>query len=266
MNVIFYIIIFIIGTILGSICAKIAYRIVKEKRVCTINSYCSNCGEKLTFFEQIPILSYIFFKGKCKHCNNKIEETHIILELVSGILFLILAIGMELNFSNINVTKFISFIFMILYISYVLLTIVIDKRNRGIPAVLLSYGIIISLVYIVYECIMKEISLYTSIVYLVTMVILLLANVTNTKKRAKSSYILDLLTMLLIMLIFVGPIICILTIIGTLISISLYIIINKIKKTKGKKNKTIFASKVKIAYIMGSLNLVIFLMLINIFK
>ena len=97
-------------------------------------------------------------------------------------------------------------------------------------------------------------------------IVLLLVNILNTKKRAKSSYIIDLLTMILIMLVFTGEIVCILTIAGTLLSIALYILINKIKqsKIKLKKGKNIYSSNISIVYIMAILNIFIFLMLLNI--
>ena len=58
------------------------YSDTHHNSICTICGYtsatthsfsgaCSNCGEKLKVFEKIPILSYIIFKGKCKHCNKK---------------------------------------------------------------------------------------------------------------------------------------------------------------------------------------------------
>lgn len=266
MEIVFYVIIFIVGTLLGQICARIAQRISKRKKAFAMHSYCSNCGKKLTFFEQIPIISYIFLKGKCKNCKKKIEPVYIILEILTGILLLLVAFGLEFNLSNINIASVISFVFITLYISYIVLTIAIDKKRRNMPAVLLAYGITISLLYIVYLCITEKNSIYVNIIYLTIMVILLLVNILNTKKRAQSSYVLDLLTMLLIMLIFTRQIVCILTISATLISIGLYILIHKIKRAKGQRNKMIFSSIVRLAYIMGTLNLIIFLILINILK
>ena len=94
-----------------------------------------------------------------------------------------------------------------------------DKLTRNIPQQLLTYGIIISLIYIVYLCIVDSITIYKNLIYLVMIVMILLMNIITTKKRAQSSYVIDLLTTLLVMLVFTEEIICIITIIGTLISI-----------------------------------------------
>lgn len=266
MDIVFYIIIFIVGALLGSVCAKTIQRISKGKKVLAIHSYCTNCGEKLSFFEKIPILSYILLKGKCKNCKKKINAKYIILEIITAISFLLVVRGLKISVTNISMINLISFIFVALYYSYIILVVGLDKQNKNMSASLLAYGIIISLLYIVYTCVTDKIAIYVNVIYLIIMTILLLLNIVTTKKRAKSNYIIDLLTTLLIMLIFTGEVVSILTINATLISIALYILINKIKKEKGKKKKTTFSSRVDILFIMGILNLTIFLVLINIVR
>lgn len=167
-----------------------------------------------------------------------------------------------------NVTNLITFIAIILYTSYIILTIRTDKKNRSMSPTVLAYGVIISLIYIVYMCIAERETIYVNVIYLVIMTLLLLANILSAKKRAESNYVIDLLTMLLIMVIFTGEFTCILTIIGTLISIALYIFINKIKdsRCKGQKTKNTYNSNINITFIMGILNLLTFISLISITK
>ena len=266
MDIVFYIIIFVIGALLGSFYATATKRMLKNKKVINIRSYCAKCGEKLHFFEKIPIISYIFLKGKCKYCKKKIDAKYIILEIITGLLFLIAAYSFNIGIFNLNSINLISFITIILYVSYIILAIIADKENRCMPPEVFAYGVLIALIYIIYMCIVENASIYNNIAYLLIMTFLLLVNILSTKKRAQSSYLIDLLTMLLIMLIFTGKVAGILTITGTLLSIALYIFINKIKdsKTKGKKSKNTYSANVKIIFIMGILNLLIFLTLINI--
>lgn len=263
MDIVFYIVIFMIGAILGSLYARIMQRLAKGKRNLTIHSYCPNCGKKISILERIPIFSYLFLKGKCKQCKKKIESQYIVLEILTGLLFLIVVHGLNFNITNFNITNFVSFIFITLYFSYIILSIGLDKENKNMSASLLGYGTVISLIYIIYSSVIEKSTIYANVVYLIAMVILLLLNILNTKKRAQSSYVIDILTMLLIMLIFTGKIVCIVTIIATLISISLCILIKKIKTAKNKGAKTTFNSNLMIAFIMGTLNLFIFAVLIN---
>lgn len=258
MNTIFYIIIFVIGALLGRLYWTLIKRIEKGRGV---HSYCVNCGEKIKVFEKVPIISYIFLKGKCRHCGKKLEIQYIILEIATGLLFLGIVHGLNI-INDINAGKVISLIFIALYLSYIILVSGLDKKTKNMPASLLAYGVGITIIYILHLCIIEEV-IYRYVIYLVMIVILLLANIINAKKRAQGSYLIDLLTMLLIMLIFTGEFVCILTIIGTLISISIYLPIKKMQN-KMQKGKTSFNSKLKIVFIMGCLNLLSLLVLTNI--
>ena len=91
MNTFIYIIIFIIGTLFGSFYTLAVYRIPKRQDITHTHSYCPNCNHKLGFLDLIPILSYIFLGGKCRYCKQKIRPRYLILELLSGILFVVIA-------------------------------------------------------------------------------------------------------------------------------------------------------------------------------
>jgi leader peptidase (prepilin peptidase)/N-methyltransferase len=54
-------------------------------------SHCRNCGHKITFWENIPVLSYILLKGKCSYCGNKISLRYPIIELTTGLLSILVA-------------------------------------------------------------------------------------------------------------------------------------------------------------------------------
>lgn len=264
MNIVFYIIIFIVGTILGSFYANIIKRILKSKKVLSIHSYCGSCGKKLVFFEKIPIFSYILLKGKCKNCDKEIDKKYMILEIAMGIILLLIARGLQLGVSNISVVGIISFILLNLYIAYILIVINLDKQKRSIPSSVLAYGIIVSIIYIAYLCITESASIYRNLIYLVAIIILLLINAINIKRRAEDSYIINLLITILIMLIFTEKMVCLLTLEATLFAIPLYVLINKTKKAKIKNQKTSFSRKINVLYISGILNLITFLVLTNI--
>lgn len=258
MNIIFNMIIFIIGALLGRIYWTIIKRISKGGE---LRSYCVNCGEKTKIFEKIPIISYIFFRGKCRHCGKKLEIGYIILEVLTGLIFLAITNGLNI-INDINRTNIISLVFILLYVSYIILVSGVDKKIRSMPSALLAYGVSITLIYILYLCIIEEV-IYRYVIYLGMIVMLLLANIMKAKKQAQSSYLIDLLTMLIIMLIFTGEYVCILTIIGTLVSIPIYLLIKR-GKFKMKKGKTSFNLNIKIVFMMGCLNILSFLLLINI--
>ena len=260
MNIVFYIVIFILGAILGSSFATQIRRSVKNRPIIDINSYCTKCGKKIGTLQQIPIVSYMFLKGKCKHCKKKIEPIYIILEIATAIILVVTASSLNLNVQVNNMT---SFVFLILYYSYIILTIGRDLYKKEMNQSLMAYGIIISIIYINYLCIENATTLLINTIYLVIIILLLLLNILNTKKRAQSSYVLDLLLMLLIMNIFTNELVCILTVGATLLTIAIYILINKLRNRKQRDNG-IFSNNIRIASVMGILNILTFLVFINV--
>lgn len=67
------IIIFIVGVIIGSFLNLCIYRIPKGESIIYPNSYCEKCGVSIEVYNLIPVISYIFLRGKCKCCKNKIS-------------------------------------------------------------------------------------------------------------------------------------------------------------------------------------------------
>ena len=77
----------VLGVVLASFYVVIATRIPNKESILKPSSHCDSCKEKLKWYELIPLLSYIFLGGKCKHCKNKIPFYTFLVELLEGILF-----------------------------------------------------------------------------------------------------------------------------------------------------------------------------------
>lgn len=91
--IILYICIFFLGASLASYINATLYRIEKGIKLSTLlteSSYCENCKKKLTWYELIPILGYIFIRGKCPKCKTKINPYYPISETFLGFSFLLL--------------------------------------------------------------------------------------------------------------------------------------------------------------------------------
>ena len=103
-----YVFIFITGVCLGSFYACIGYRIPNKISTVKPSSFCPNCKKSLKWYMNIPLLSYIFLKGKCAYCKEKISITYFLIELTTGILFLISYMIFGLNYQLIVVLTLIS--------------------------------------------------------------------------------------------------------------------------------------------------------------
>ena len=83
-----YIFITIVGILFGSFLNVLIYRIPKKEEFVKTSSHCMSCGHKLAWYDNIPLFSWIFLKGKCRYCKTKISIQYPIIELINGLLWL----------------------------------------------------------------------------------------------------------------------------------------------------------------------------------
>ncbi|MCY6355043.1 prepilin peptidase [Clostridium sp. ZS2-4] len=86
-----YIFILIIGLLIGSFLNVCIYRIPREESISYPPSHCTSCGNNIKPYDLIPVISYIFFlKGKCRYCGEKISIRYPLIELFTGIVFVLI--------------------------------------------------------------------------------------------------------------------------------------------------------------------------------
>ena len=86
----FYLAVFILGSIWGSFCNVCIYRIPNNENVFKGRSFCPLCKNQINWYDNIPFLSFIFLKGKCRNCEYKISFQYFLVELVAAISFLVI--------------------------------------------------------------------------------------------------------------------------------------------------------------------------------
>lgn len=89
MKVFMYIFVFILGTVLASFVHLYVTRMLRKESVVKPRSHCDNCHHVLSWYELIPIFSYIALKGKCKSCSKKIGVSSLLAEIFTGICFVL---------------------------------------------------------------------------------------------------------------------------------------------------------------------------------
>lgn len=230
MEIFLYTIIFIIGTFFGSFFTLAVYRIPRKEDILIKHSYCPNCNHKLGFFDLFPVLSYIFLGGKCRYCKNKIRSRYLILEVLSGLTFLILAISVKIDFNN--VYSMINTVFLLIYISVLFIIAGIDKENIRIEKSVLIFGFIVGLLYIIYQYTLDNFNVYQYVMYLSIFVISLLILKIIFKSNANKQYILQNFYLSIYMFVFSGIEIYILTFVLSLIMSLFYKNIKKQKENR----------------------------------
>jgi len=86
---VFYFAAFVLGCIWGSFSNVCIYRLPNDQSVVKGRSFCTSCKEQIKWYDNIPFLSFIFLKGKCRKCGNKISSQYFLVEFVSAISFVI---------------------------------------------------------------------------------------------------------------------------------------------------------------------------------
>lgn len=264
MNIYLYVVIFMIGTVFGSFYTLAVYRIPQNIDIVKKHSYCPNCNNKLGFFELIPVLSYILLGGKCKHCGKKIRPRYLILELLGGISFVVLAIALKIDARTINLQTAIIYAFTVLYFTAIVLIAGIDKEHIKIEKRVLAYGIIISILYMIYLYTIGYASIYRYAIYfpiyLATYAVLLIIDSFFLRKQAEDSYLINTLILLNMILIFSGAQRYLMTVIMSIIAILVYVLIKRITQRKNGNVKLKF-KEIPIGYFICASNIIVIFMM-----
>lgn len=109
MNIIIYIYVFIFGSVIGSFLNCLIWRLHKGESIMG-RSYCPKCKHQIAWYDNVPILSFIILGGKCRYCGKKISWQYPVVELVTGILFVVSLVA---NLSQVVFAEFPNFQFPI---------------------------------------------------------------------------------------------------------------------------------------------------------
>ena len=138
LNILIYTYIFILGLIFGSFFNVVGIRVPKKETLLG-RSHCPSCGKQLGVVELIPILGYIIVKGKCKDCKSPISIKYPVMELLTGILFVV-------SFAILR-ENMVEYILIVVFISLLIIISVSDMYYKVVPDIILfiSFPIILGL-------------------------------------------------------------------------------------------------------------------------
>jgi leader peptidase (prepilin peptidase)/N-methyltransferase len=130
------ILIFVVGALMGSFFNVCIHRLPINESIIIPYSHCPNCKAKIKIWENIPIISYIILRGRCRYCSIKISKRYLIVEILTPILFLLLwhTFGFSIDFA-----------IYILFISTLIIITFIDLEHQLILNILTYPMIIIGL-------------------------------------------------------------------------------------------------------------------------
>lgn len=179
----------------------------------------------------IPVLSYIFLGGKCRYCKDKIRPRYIVLEILSGIAFLLFALSLKINLYNLEIFKLVYLVVGMLYLSILFIIGGIEKENHSISNSVLLFGLIIEAIYIIYLYILG-LSIYKYVIYLCLAIVFILINTLILRKNKKQNYTIGILALCFYITVFAMEKVTIVSIISTLLVIIIQQLVISCKKNK----------------------------------
>ncbi len=120
------------GLAVGSFLNVCIYRIPLKKSIVFPPSSCPNCGKKIRFYDNIPLISYILLLGRCRYCRTPLAWHYPFVEAVTGLLSMALFIKYGLSYQYFLYLLFTSFLVAISFI---------DLQHQIIPDVMSLPGI-----------------------------------------------------------------------------------------------------------------------------
>ncbi len=126
----------IFGAMIGSFLNVCIHRLPKEESIARPGSHCPKCKTPIRFYDNIPLLSYLLLRGKCRYCQASISIQYPIVEAITALssFFLFITFGVSL-----------SFIYYFSFVAALIVITVIDLYHQIIPDVISLPGVVIGL-------------------------------------------------------------------------------------------------------------------------
>ena len=122
----------IFGAMIGSFLNVCIIRLPKEESIVTPGSHCPHCGTPIQFYDNIPLISYIFLQGRCRHCHRGISFQYPLVEGITALSSFILFMKFGAS---------LSYLFYFSFVAALIVITVIDLYHQIIPDVISIPGI-----------------------------------------------------------------------------------------------------------------------------
>lgn len=142
MDIVWYVVAFILGTIIGSFLNVVLYRLHTGKSL-QGRSHCMSCGKTLSAHELVPIFSYLILRGRCKGCGAFIPPRYLYVELLTGLSFLLVW--------HLFAPSGVLLLFYAALFSFLILITVYDIRHTIIPDELTAFVGALAFIALCYE-------------------------------------------------------------------------------------------------------------------
>lgn len=143
------------GSFIGLVASRYKpHKFLLAKEIIGGRSFCLNCHRQLRWFDLIPILSFLILRGRCRYCRAKIGWDNLLVELITGLIFVLVPLRLKSPFLSSIFLFYFSLIWILIFLILVLISF-IDWRLKIIPneaiTALLFFSLFLTIGDIVFE-------------------------------------------------------------------------------------------------------------------
>lgn len=158
---------FVLGLVLGSLILCLANRSLTKESFWG-RSYCDNCKKQLNWYDLFPVLSYLFLKGKCRFCKNKITIEALLVEILAGLIigllfYLYIPLDLITNPGLNTLARLADVGFYTFTISILMICFITDIKTGLIPDRITYPSVVVAMVSQVSLVLLKTALLYQSL-------------------------------------------------------------------------------------------------------
>ena len=135
----------VLGACLGSFLTVVAWRLPRQESVVFPGSHCPRCGTALRWYENLPLLSWLLQRGRCRHCGTSISVRYPAVELLCAGLFVAAAAGQPSGLGP-TAEPLLLLLAGWLLVGLLLPLILIDLDHLWLPEPLCRWGVVLGLV------------------------------------------------------------------------------------------------------------------------
>ena len=135
--------IFCLGLLVGSFLNVVIFRLNTGRSVVTGRSRCDRCDRTLSWYELVPVFSFLGLRGKCRSCQTELSFQHPIIELLTGIVFALLYTTIVMA-DPLSLVTWATFVFALVISSLLIVITVYDFKHKIVPDKIVYPFILIS--------------------------------------------------------------------------------------------------------------------------
>ncbi|MDP3954932.1 MAG: prepilin peptidase [bacterium] len=146
-----YLLIFVLGLCIGSFLNVLIYRLPLSLSLGG-RSFCPKCKKKISWYDNIPLVSFILLRGKCRHCHSPISWQYPMVELLTGILVLGVSLRVLGGIRDVGgIGGWIELVYLLFLVSALIVIFFVDLKHEIIPDSLVYPTIVLTVVFLIFN-------------------------------------------------------------------------------------------------------------------